>query len=87
MSAATPRPIVAYSERLGPLTEAERRLEREVGAEIRRVSLWSAADVRANAADADALLVGSVEPMDAAALANPEVLTRPDCRLKLAPEP
>lgn len=34
------------------------------------MSLWSAAEVRANASEADAILVGAVEPMDAAALAE-----------------
>jgi D-3-phosphoglycerate dehydrogenase len=66
----TTGPVVAYSERLGEITDIERRLERELGAQIRRVSVWSAQDVRDHAADCDAILVGAVEPMDAAALAE-----------------
>ncbi|MBI2755955.1 MAG: C-terminal binding protein [Chloroflexi bacterium] len=64
------RLIVAYSERLGPITDYERRLERDLDADLRRVPLWSPADVQEFAADADAVIVGAVEPMDAAALAS-----------------
>jgi D-3-phosphoglycerate dehydrogenase len=66
----TRRPVVGYSERLGPITDVERRLEEQEGAELRRVSLWTAGDIRAQAADAVAVMVGSVEPLTAEALAE-----------------
>ena len=70
------RPVVVFSERLGPITEHERRVESEAGAELRRVSLWSPEEIRANAADADVLIVGAVEPFTAASLRE-----LPRCRL------
>lgn len=63
-------PIVAYSERLGQVTDIEEALVTEFGATIRRVPLWSPDEVREHAADARIVLVGAVEPMDAAALAE-----------------
>lgn len=62
------RPVVIFSERLGSITAHERRIEAEAGAELRRASLWSADEILANAAQADALLVGAVEPLTGAVL-------------------
>lgn len=63
-----PRALVAYSERLAPITSIERRLERELDADVRLVRLWTPSDARANAADAQAVVVGAVEPIGAAML-------------------
>lgn len=70
------RPIIAFSERLGAITDHELRLERELGAEIRRVALWSVEEIVANAADADVIIVGAVEPLGASVLRS-----LPHCRL------
>jgi D-3-phosphoglycerate dehydrogenase len=72
MSTAT----VAYSDRLGEITEHELRLTSELDASLVRVPLWTLADIEKHALDADALIVGAVEPLDRMALAS---LTR--CRV------
>src|SRR5690242_4440733 len=59
---------VAYSDRLGELTVHEHRLESELGATVTRVPLWTRADIESHALDADALIVGAVEPLDRDAL-------------------
>lgn len=59
---------VAYSERLGQLTDNERRVESLPGVRIDRVPLWTEDDIRNHGAEATALVVGAVEPLDRAAL-------------------
>src|SRR5690349_9159978 len=58
---------IAFSERLGEITDNELRLEHELEARVDRVALWTREDIEANAA-ADALIIGAVEPLDRAAL-------------------
>ena len=65
-------PLVIVSERLGVLGKEEVRIENE-GASARSAPLWSLDDIGNHARDAMILLVGSVEPIDRAAL---ELLSR-----------
>lgn len=69
---------IAYSERLGQLTDHERRIERELSTAIEIVPLWSLDEIERSAAGADAVFVGAVEPMDREALSK---LTK--CRMIL----
>jgi D-3-phosphoglycerate dehydrogenase len=66
MGDAPPR-VVVVSERLGPIGVDERGLE-ALGAQVRSAPLWSTDTLVTNAKDADILLVGAVEPVDATAL-------------------
>ena len=59
--------LVLLSQRLGAVTPAEERL-RHAGAEVRGVPLWSLAEIREHGAGARLIIVGAVEPFDAAAL-------------------
>jgi D-3-phosphoglycerate dehydrogenase len=68
MPSADP-PLVVISERLGPLTAEELRLE-SAGAVVRSVPLWSTDQIHEQAADASFVILGAVEPFDAAALAG-----------------
>lgn len=68
------RPVVILSQRLGPPTEEERRIE-AAGGELRGASLWTLDEIRVNAADAEIVILGAVEPFDAAALASLPALT------------
>ncbi len=52
------------SERLGPVTDIERELE-SLGAVLRGVPVWTLDDVTANAADAQFVILGAVEPFGA----------------------
>ena len=61
------RALVLLSQRLGAITDEERRIE-AAGAELRSVPLWSLDEIRANGAGADLIILGAVEPFDAAAL-------------------
>lgn len=61
-------PIVIISERLGPIGQEERRIE-DGPAIVRSAALWTHEEITMNAADADVILLGAVEPFDAAALA------------------
>jgi D-3-phosphoglycerate dehydrogenase len=67
VSEAQPRPLVVFSERLGEIGDEERRIE-GVGAELRVAPLWDVNQIRANASAATAVMLGAVEPFDAAAL-------------------
>jgi D-3-phosphoglycerate dehydrogenase len=60
--------VVLLSERLGPITQNERRIEADVQAVVRSAALWTLDDIHANGADADLIIVGAVEPFDAEAL-------------------
>lgn len=51
------------SERLGPITEIERRLETE-GAVVRAAALWTTSEIHLNAAGAAIIILGAVEPFD-----------------------
>jgi len=53
--------LVIVSERLGPITEVERQLA-TVGSRVETRALWSSLEVRRNAADADVVIIGAVEP-------------------------
>ena len=59
--------LVLLSERLGLVTDEERRLE-VAAATVREAPLWTLDEIRANAADADFIILGAVEPFDAEAL-------------------
>lgn len=63
------RPVVILSERLGGIGPDEQRIE-AAGGELRAAPLWSHAEIYANAADAQIVLLGAVEPFDADALAS-----------------
>ncbi|HEY2795879.1 MAG TPA: C-terminal binding protein, partial [Micromonosporaceae bacterium] len=65
----TPSHTVVISERLGRIGPDERNLE-AAGATVRSEPLWSRDALLANAADATVLLVGSVEPVTGAVLAE-----------------
>ncbi|MPZ62776.1 MAG: hypothetical protein GEU93_16070 [Propionibacteriales bacterium] len=54
--------IVIVSERVGPVTAAERAIE-TTGARVRGAPVWSLDDIRRHADDATVLLLGAVEPM------------------------
>lgn len=64
--AETP-PVVVVSERLGPITDIERRLEAE-GAVIRSAALWTTEEIGANARDATIIILGAIEPFDGEAM-------------------
>ncbi len=68
--------VVAFSERLLPLTEEERRIEAEPNVELRVAGLWSEEAIARAASDAAVLIVGSVEPLTGAVLRS-----LPQCRL------
>lgn len=68
MTATTPSSataLVLLSERLGPVTDIERELE-AFGAVLRGAPLWNVGDVAAHAAAARFVILGAVEPFDAA---------------------
>ncbi|HYI65791.1 MAG TPA: C-terminal binding protein [Candidatus Limnocylindrales bacterium] len=65
--------LVLLSQRLGAVTAAEERL-RETGAEVRGAPLWSLAEIREHGAEARLIILGAVEPFDAAALESLPVL-------------
>ena len=71
-------PHIAYSERLGQITETERQLEDRLGASLVPSPLWTLEEIRHHAAPADAVFLGSVEPMTREALES-----LPRCRLLL----
>lgn len=56
-------PVVVMSERLGAITEEERRIE-QAGATLRVAPLWSFNEIRSNATDASVVILGAVEPFD-----------------------
>lgn len=60
--------LVLLSERLGPITLEEQRLEAGGTAIVSSAQLWTHADIRANAGDAAAVVIGATEPFDATAL-------------------
>jgi len=61
------RPIVVVSQRLGAIGTTERRIE-SAGAILRSEPLWTLEEIRSAAGDASIVLLGAVEPFDAAAL-------------------
>ena len=65
--------LVLLSQRLGAVTAAEERL-REAGAEVRGAPLWSLAEIREHGVEARLIILGAVEPFDAAALESLPVL-------------
>jgi D-3-phosphoglycerate dehydrogenase len=69
-------PIIAFSERLAPLTHHEEPLWNEIAAQVQVVPLWTIHDIISHAASAVALMVGAVEPLTREAM---EALTR--CRV------
>lgn len=58
------RPLVVVSERLGPVTEIERRVE-QAAATVRGAPLWTAEQIHEHARDASIIILGAVEPFDA----------------------
>lgn len=60
--------VVLLSQRLGNVTAEERRIEAS-GAEVRSAPLWNLDEIRTNGVEADMIILGAVEPFDAAALA------------------
>ena len=64
---ATGEPLVLLSERLAPITDDERRVEL-AGARLTLAPLWNLDQIVENAANADVVILGAVEPFDAAAL-------------------
>jgi D-3-phosphoglycerate dehydrogenase len=60
--------VVLLSARLGPVTELERRLEADGRAVVRPAALWTLDDIRANGREAAIIILGAVEPFDAAAM-------------------
>jgi len=61
--------LVLLSQRLGPVTDVERRIEATGLAVVRSCPLWTIDDIRANAGAADMIILGAVEPFDAEAIA------------------
>jgi D-3-phosphoglycerate dehydrogenase len=61
------QPVVVVSQRLGAPGEQERRIE-VAGADLRSAALFTPDEIRANGAGADVIILGAVEPFDAAAL-------------------
>ena len=61
------RPVVVVSLRLGAPGEQERRLA-EAGAEVRSLPLFTPEEIRGSGAGVDVIILGAVEPFDAAAL-------------------
>jgi phosphoglycerate dehydrogenase-like enzyme len=59
--------VVVISERLGVITDEEQRIESH-GAQVRMAPLWTLGEIQAYAANASIVMLGSVEPFDAAAL-------------------
>lgn len=72
----TPKPIVAYSRRLSPVTRHEQILVDRLGAEVREVPLWTLAEIEEHAGDADAVIVGATETID-----RPALHAMPRCRV------
>jgi D-3-phosphoglycerate dehydrogenase len=64
---AADRPLVILSERLGAIGPEERRIE-VAGGILRSAPLWSLDEIRDRAAGAAIIILGAVEPFDAAAL-------------------
>jgi D-3-phosphoglycerate dehydrogenase / 2-oxoglutarate reductase len=64
---ALSRPVVVVSQRLGAIGSEELRIE-GAGAELRSLPMWTVEEIGANAAEADVVLVGAVEPFDALAI-------------------
>jgi D-3-phosphoglycerate dehydrogenase / 2-oxoglutarate reductase len=62
-------PVVLLSERLGPVTEVESRLE-GLGALVRAAPLWSRDEIRRHGEYARIIILGAVEPFGADALAE-----------------
>ena len=60
---------VVVSERLGPLGVEERRIASRPATSVRSAPLWSTREIADHAAGADVVMIGSVEPFDAAAIA------------------
>lgn len=67
MHAGSRAPLVLLSQRLGGVTPVEERLA-ELGAEVRGAALWSLPEIRENGAGARVIILGAVEPFDAATL-------------------
>lgn len=61
------KPRVVVSERLGPITAIELRLENE-GALVESAPLWTRAEIASNARDASIVILGAVEPFDGGAM-------------------
>jgi D-3-phosphoglycerate dehydrogenase / 2-oxoglutarate reductase len=61
---------VVMSERLGAIGDIERRIVTETGAELVCAPLWTEAELIANGADADVLIVGASEPVNEQVLAK-----------------
>jgi len=59
--------VVLLSERLGPVTAIERRIDTDGRAVVRSAALWTTGEIHANASDAALIILGAVEPFDAAA--------------------
>jgi len=63
------RATVLLSERLGPVTSVEQRVE-IAGAEVLGAPLWTLPEIREHGATADIIILGAVEPFDGEALAS-----------------
>lgn len=62
-------PVVVVSERLGAIGPEERRVE-AAGATLRAAPLWTHEEIATSGAGASIIILGAVEPFDAAALAS-----------------
>ena len=67
VASETARPVVLLSQRLGPAGPEEHRVE-AAGAELRTVPLWTLDEIAEHGRDAAIVILGAVEPFDAAAL-------------------
>jgi D-3-phosphoglycerate dehydrogenase len=63
-------PLVLLSERIGPLTQWETSIPQRVPCRVECRALGTRAEIAANAGDAVAIILGAVEPFDAATLAS-----------------
>jgi D-3-phosphoglycerate dehydrogenase len=66
----TQPPVVVLSERIGPLTEWERGIAEQVPCRVECRPLHDHGQIAANAADAEVVILGAVEPFDERAFAS-----------------
>jgi D-3-phosphoglycerate dehydrogenase len=64
------KPLVLLSERIGPLTDWETSIPEQVPSIVECRSLATREEIAANAADAQVVVLGTVEPFDAETLAS-----------------
>jgi D-3-phosphoglycerate dehydrogenase len=64
------RPVVVLSERIGPLTDVERAIARQVRSEVVCRPLADHDQILSNARDATVVMIGAVEPFDGQVFAS-----------------